>query len=58
MSHNMRLVLSAVVVLLGITLIIGGIVAHTNGAVVIGIIVAGVAAQQFSAAWKLRDGRG
>ncbi len=58
MSRNMRLVLSTVVVLLGILLIIGGIDAHKNGAVVIGIIVAGVAAQQFTASWKFRGGRG
>ncbi|MCZ7556283.1 MAG: hypothetical protein M5R41_07780 [Bacteroidia bacterium] len=52
MSRNVRLVLTAVAVLLGLVLIIGGIDASKNGAVVIGIIVAGVAARQFIAGWK------
>lgn len=56
MSRRMRLLLAAVVVLLGLVLIIGGIAVRTYGAVVIGIIVAGVAAQQFLAAWKKESG--
>ena len=52
MSREMRLALSAVVVLVGLGLMVGGIVTDKNGAVVIGIIVAGVAAQQFISARK------
>lgn len=51
-SRNVRMVLSAVVVLTGLGLMIGGVIADKNGAVVIGIIVAGVAAQQFISARK------
>jgi hypothetical protein len=52
MSREMRMVLSAVVALMGLGLMVGGIIADKNGAVVGGMIVAGVAAQQFIAARK------
>ncbi len=47
MYRQTRQILSIVVVLLGLLLIIGGIGTEKKGAVVIGMLVAGVAAQQF-----------
>ncbi len=58
MSRNMRLVLSAVAILLGIVLIFGGIDTRKYGALISGIIVEGFAAQHFTASWKFRGGRG
>ena len=47
MKTSTRKLLAFVVVLLGIVLLIGGIVTGKHGATVIGIIVSGVAAQQY-----------
>lgn len=47
MKTSTRKFLAFVVVLLGIVLLIGGIVTGKHGATVIGIIVSGVAAQQY-----------
>lgn len=47
MKTSTRKLLAFVVVLLGILLLIGGIVTEKHGATVIGIIVSGVAAQQY-----------
>ncbi len=47
MNTQVRLIVHALVLVLGLALIVGGIVTATYGAVVIGIIVAGVNVQQF-----------
>ena len=47
MNTQVRLIVHALVLVLGLALIVGGIVTAKNGAVVIGIIVAGVNVQQF-----------
>ena len=47
MKTSTQLVLALVVVGLGIALMIGGIVTGKHGATVVGIIVAGVAAQRY-----------
>ena len=47
MKTSTRKLLAFVVVLLGVVLLIGGIVTGKHGATVIGIIVSGVAAQQY-----------
>jgi hypothetical protein len=47
MKTSTRKLLAFVVVLLGIVLLIGGIVTGKHGGTVVGIIVSGVAAQQY-----------
>lgn len=47
MNTRWRLFVHALVLVLGLALIVGGIVTAKYGAVVIGIIVAGVNVQQF-----------
>ena len=47
MNTQVRLIVYALLIVLGLALIVGGIVAAKYGAVVIGIIVAGVNVQQF-----------
>jgi hypothetical protein len=47
MNTRVRLFVHALVLVLGLALIVGGIVTAKYGAVVIGIIVAGVNVQQF-----------
>jgi hypothetical protein len=47
MKTSTRKFLAFVVVLLGIVLLIGGIVTGKHGAIVVGIIVSGVAAQHY-----------
>jgi hypothetical protein len=47
MNTQVRLIVHAVVLVLGLALVVGGIVTAKYGAVVIGIIVAGVNVQQF-----------
>lgn len=55
MTKEMRVVLVVVLVLLGLGLMVGGIVASKPGAVVVGICVSGVAAQQVIALRKAAD---
>lgn len=47
MNTQVRLIGHALVLVLGLALIVGGIITAKYGAVVIGIIVAGVNARQF-----------
>ena len=47
MTNRIRTILSAVTVLLGIILMVGGIITDKNGAVVVGLIVSAVAVQQW-----------
>ncbi len=47
MNTRMRVFLHGFVFLLGLALIVAGIVTAKHGAVVLGIIVAGVSVQQF-----------
>lgn len=47
MITRVHVFLHGLVLILGLTLIVGGIVTEKYGAVVIGIIVAGVSVQQF-----------
>ena len=47
MTNRIRTILSAVTVLIGIVLMVGGIITDKNGAVVVGLIVSAVAAQQW-----------
>jgi hypothetical protein len=47
MNTRMRLFVHGLILVLGLTLIVGGILTAKYGAVVIGIIVAGVNVQQF-----------
>jgi len=47
MKTSTRKLLAFVVVLLGIVVLIGGIVTGKHGATVVGIIVSGVATQQY-----------
>ncbi len=49
MTQGIRKILIVVVVLLGLGLMVGGIITSKNGAVVVGMIVAAVAAQQWIA---------
>jgi len=56
MNTRVRLFVHGLVLVLGLTLIVGGIVAAKYGAVVIGIIVAGVNVQQFLKANKATKG--
>lgn len=57
MSKETHTILAAALTLLGLVLEVGGIIADKNGAVVIGLCVAGGAAQQWIAARKqVREG--
>ena len=56
MNTQVRLIVHALLIVLGLALIVGGIVAGKYGAVVIGIIVAGVNVQQFLKANKATKG--
>ena len=47
MKRSTQMVLAIIVVALGIVLMIGGIVTGKHGATVAGVIVSGVAAQNF-----------
>jgi type IV secretory pathway VirB2 component (pilin) len=47
MTKEIRTVLVVVLVLLGLGLMVGGVIVDKNGAVVVGICVAAVAAQQW-----------
>ena len=55
-NTQVRLIVHALLIVLGLALIVGGIVAAKYGAVVIGIIVAGVNVQQFLKANKATKG--
>jgi len=52
MTKEIRTILAAVVALLGLGLIVGGIIADKNGAVVVGLCVAAAASQQWIAMRK------
>jgi len=52
MTNRIRTILSAVTVLLGIVLMVGGIITDKNGAVVVGLIVSAVSVQQWIASRK------
>jgi hypothetical protein len=54
MTKAIRTVLTTTVVLLGVGLIVGGIITRKNGAVVVGLIVAAVATQQWIAIRRQR----
>ena len=56
MNTRVRLFVHGLVLVLGLTLIVGGIITAKYGAVVIGIIVAGVNVQQFLKANKATKG--
>ena len=56
MNTRVRLSVHGLVLVLGLALIVGGIVTAKYGAVVIGIIVAGVNVQQFLKANKATKG--
>ena len=56
MNTQVRLIVHALLIVLGLALIVGGIVTAKYGAVVIGIIVAGVNVQQFLKANKATKG--
>ena len=56
MNTQVRLIVHALLIVLGLALIVGGIFAAKYGAVVIGIIVAGVNVQQFLKANKATKG--
>ncbi len=49
MSKTLRAALAGMVALLGVGLMVGGVVTHKGGAVVVGLIVAAVATQQWIA---------
>ncbi len=53
MTKAVRTTLAGVVVLIGVGLMVGGIIAHKSGALVVGLIAAAVAIQQWRAARKL-----
>ena len=55
MTNRIRTILSAVTVLVGIVMMVGGIITDKNGAVVIGMIVSAVAAQQWETSRKQPD---
>lgn len=55
MNSSTKKVLALVVVVVGVVLIIGGIVTGNHGATVVGIIVSGVALQQYIAVRKKAD---
>jgi hypothetical protein len=58
MKRSSKAVFAGIVVVLGIVLMIGGIVIDKHGATVVGIIIAGVAAQQYMVLLKKdRPGR-
>jgi preprotein translocase subunit SecF len=54
MTRSIRTVLTTIVVLLGVGLMVGGIITRKNGAVVVGLIVAAVATQQWIAMKRQR----
>lgn len=58
MTKTTRTVLTIIVVLLGVGLMVGGIITRKNGAVVIGLIVAAVATQQWIAIGRQRGDGG
>lgn len=49
MNKSTQIFLAGIVTILGIVVMVGGIVTGKHGAIVIGIIVSGVAAQKFIA---------
>ena len=55
MNSSTKKVLALVVVVVGVVLIIGGIVTGNRGATVVGIIISGVAMQQYIAVRKKAD---
>ena len=55
MNLSIKKVLALVVVVVGVVLIIGGIVSGNHGATVVGIIISGVAIQQYIAVRKKAD---
>jgi hypothetical protein len=57
MSSSLQLILAAVVVILGIVLIVGGIIRGRHGAVAVGVLVAGVAMNTVLTLWKKRNDR-
>jgi hypothetical protein len=57
MSPSLQLILAAVVVILGIVLVVGGIIRGRHGAVAVGVLVAGVAMNTVLALWKKRNDR-
>ena len=54
MTKAIRTVLTSIVVLLGVGLMVAGIITRKNGAVVVGLIVAAVATQQWIAIRRQR----
>ena len=54
MTKAIRTVLTTIVVLLGVGMMVGGIITRKNGAVVVGLIVAAVATQQWIAIRRQR----
>jgi hypothetical protein len=56
MVKEIRIILVAVLVLLGLALILGGIMVDKNGAVVVGICVAAAAAQQWTRGKQTKQG--
>ncbi len=52
MTNRICTILNAVTVLIGIILMVGGIITDKNGAVVVGLIVSAVAAQQWTTSRK------
>lgn len=54
MTQEIPAILAAIVVLLGLGLMVGGIITGKNGAVVVGLCVAAVAAQRWIAMRKQR----
>jgi len=55
LNSSTKKVLALVVVVVGVVLIIGGIVTGNRGATVVGIIISGVAMQQYIAVRKKAD---
>ena len=55
MNSSTKKVLALVVAVVGVVLIIGGIVSGKHGATVVGIIISGVAIQQYIAVRKKAD---
>ena len=54
MTKAIRTVITTIMVLLGVGLMVGGILTRKNGAVVVGLIVAAVATQQWIAIIRQR----
>jgi hypothetical protein len=55
LNSSTKKVLALVVAVVGVVLIIGGIVSGKHGATVVGIIISGVAIQQYIAVRKKAD---